>query len=126
MEALYKDKELNQWCHNYSIYTQNTEHCELKRIIYDEFMKEAYELGFMPEILSWKPYCANSLEAALHGTEADIIYGICMEIRGEYWSNGSLISDAIADGNLYRLMCAFLSLGQYTGQKDSRRSLSQI
>lgn len=111
MEALYKDNELNQWCQSYSPYTKITEHCELMRIIYDGFVKEAYELGFMPEILSWKPYGTYSLEAAINGTEADIIYGICLEIRGDYGSNGSLISDAIAAGNLYRLMRAFLSLG---------------
>lgn len=112
MEALYKDKELNRWCHNYSSYRENTQHCGLEKMIYDGFMHEAYTLGFMPEVLSWKPGVPYILETALNGTEADIIHGICMEIRSDYGNNGSLISDAIANGNLYRLMDAFLSYTQ--------------
>lgn len=109
MEVLYRDKELNQWCRNYSAYRRNTEHCELEKTIYDGFMHEAYKLGFMPEVLSWKPCSAYSLDAALNGTEVDIIHGICLEIRSDYGSNGALIAHSIADGNLYRLMNAFLS-----------------
>ncbi len=112
MEVLFRDKELNQWCCKYSAYRRNTEHCELEKTIYDGFMREAYKLGFMPEVLSWKPYSAYSLEAALSGTEVDLLHGICLEIRSDYGSNGSLISHAIAEGNLYRLMSAFLSYNQ--------------
>ena len=109
MEVLYRDKELNQWCCNYSAYKRNTEHCELEKTIYDGFMREAYKLDFMPEVLSWKPAYAYTLEAALSGTEEDLIHGICVEIRSDYGCNGSLIYRAIADGNLYRLMSAYLS-----------------
>lgn len=112
MEILYKDKELNWWCHNYSAYIRSTEHCELEKMIYSGFMEEAYALGFMPKILSWKAGSAYSLEAAINGTDVDILHGIFMEIRSDYGSNGTLISHAIADGNLYRLMCAFLSVCQ--------------
>lgn len=108
MEVLYRDKELNQWCRNYSAYRRNTIHCELEKTIYDGFMKEAYNLGFMPEVMSWKPGSAYSVDTALNGTEADMIHGICSEIRGDYGCNGSLIYHSIANGNLYRLMNAFL------------------
>lgn len=81
-------------------------------MICDGFMHEVYTLGFMPEVLSWKPGVPYVLETALNGTEADIIHGICMEIHSDYGNNGSLISDAIANGNLYRLMDAFLSYTQ--------------
>lgn len=112
LEVLYRDKELNQWCHNYSAYKRNTEHCELEKAIYGGFMKEAYALGFMPKVLSWKPYSAYQLESALAGTEEDLIHGICLEIRADYGCNGSLIYRAIADGNLYRLMRAYLLFDQ--------------
>lgn len=112
MEVLFQDKELNQWCRNYSAYRKNTEHCELEKTIYDGFMREAYKLGFMPEVLSWKPYSEYTLEAALNGTELDLLHGICLEIRSDYGHNGSLISHAIAEGNLYRLMSAFISYTQ--------------
>lgn len=109
MEVLYRDKELNQWCRNYSAYSRNTEHCELEKMVYKGFAPEAYALGVMPEAMSWKPVHAYTLEAALSGTEVDLIHGICVEIRSDYGSNGSLIYRAIANGNLYRLMSAYLS-----------------
>lgn len=111
MEVLYRDKDLNQWCRNYSAYRENTEHCELEKIIYHEFMTEAYHLGFMPQAVSWTkaPYSA---ETALNGTDADLIGGIFAEIRQDYGCNGSLIYNAIAKGNLYRLMHEFLSREQ--------------
>lgn len=108
MEALYRDQELNQWCRKYSVYTENTTHRELEKLIYDGFMKEAYGLGFLPKVLAWKRDSVYSLKSALNGTKADLLYGICMEIRSDYGSNGSLINCAIAEGNLYRLMNAWL------------------
>lgn len=108
MEVLYRDKELNQWCRNYSAYRKNTTHCELEKLICDGFMQEAYALGFMPKILAWK-HVYTGLESALAGTKSDLIYGIFAEIRSDYGCNGSLISHAIAEGNLYRLMRAYLS-----------------
>lgn len=112
MEVLYRDKELNQWCRNYSAYRKNTMHCELEKTIYNGFMKEAYNLGFMSEVMSWKPGSAYSLDSALNGTEADMIHCIFSEIRGDYGCNGSLIHNSIANGKLYRLMSAFLSYVQ--------------
>ena len=118
MEALYRDKELNQWCKNYSKYTQNTEHCELERMIYDGFMKEAYALNIVsPAIIEHKPGYDYCLESALAGTKKDLIWAIAIEIRMDYGCNGSLVHRAIADGNLYRLMRAYLSpmqVPQYT------------
>lgn len=92
---------------------KNTEHCELEKIIYGGFMQEAYKLGVMPEVLSWKPGAVYVPDEALNGTEADILNGICMEIRGDYGNNGSLINRAIGEGRLYRLMKAFLSYGPW-------------
>ena len=112
LEVLYRDKELNEWCRNYSAYKRNTEHCELEKIIYNEFMREAYNEGFLAKVLRGRPYSAYTLEAALEGTEEDLIYGICSEIRMDYGYNGSLINDAIANGSLYRLMRAYLSSEQ--------------
>lgn len=108
LEVLYRDQELNQWCRAYSAYRRSTAHIALKAMLYDGLLREACELGIMQEVLSWKPPAAYSLEAALNGSEVDLIYGICMEIRSDYDSNGALISRAIAAGNLYRLMQAFL------------------
>lgn len=108
LEVLYRDKELNQWCRDYSAYHRNTEYCEIKRAIYDGFMHEAYALG-LPKVLSWKPYDTYRFETTLTGTAEDLIYGICLEIRMDYASNGSLINDAIASGRLFHLIKALLS-----------------
>lgn len=123
MEILYRDKELNQWCRNYSAYRENTTHCELEKLIYDGFMKEAYALAFMPKILAWKPYSAYSLKAALNGTKADLIHGIFVEIRSDYGSNGSLISHAIASGSLYYLMDALL---HYENKQTYSESVQKV
>lgn len=48
MEVLYRDKELNQWCRNYSVYKENTAHCELEKLIYEGFMKEALLICTQP------------------------------------------------------------------------------
>ena len=109
MELLYTEPELNRWCSEYSAYQKNEAYTKLERMLYDGFMREAYALDFMPEILASKPYGSYSEEAALAGNKFDIAYGICMEIRGDYASNGSLIYSAIAKGKLYRLMQAFLN-----------------
>lgn len=108
MEVLYRDKELNQWCRNYSAYKENTTHRALEELIYNGFMKEAYALGFLPKVLAWKPGSAYSLGSALCGTKADLLYGICMEIRADYGCNGALIYHAIASGSLYYLMNTLL------------------
>ena len=118
MELLYQDQELNHWCRNYSAYQNITTHIELKKMIYDGFVKEAYD--FMPKILSQKPYGSYSLEAALAGSRFDLAFGICLEIRGDYASNGSLIYSAIGRGNLYRLMAAFL-VNERSFLKDDKR-----
>ena len=117
LEVLYRDTELNQWCRGYSAYERNTQHCELEKIIRSGFLQEAYALGFLQKVLIWKPYSAYQLEDALNGTEDDLLFGICVEIRKDYGSNGYLINGAIGNGNLYRLMSAYLSYrpkNQYT------------
>ena len=106
MEVLYRDEELNQWWHNYLAYKENTTHRALEKLIYDGFMKEAYALGFMPKVLAWKQGSAYSLESVLNGTKADLLYGICMEIRSDYGCNGSLIYHTIASGRLDGTMVA--------------------
>ena len=83
-------------------------HGEIEKVIYNDLVQEAYGLG-LPKVLSWKPYECYQFEAALAGSEEDLIYGICMEIRMDYASNGSLIHTSIANGRLYRLMRALLA-----------------
>ena len=106
---LYVDAELSEWCRQYSAHRPNTTHLGVEQMIYDKLLEEAYALD-MPAILGKRPYSSYKFETALAGTRFDLVYGICMEIRRDYWSNGSLINDAIASGRLYRLMCAFLGI----------------
>lgn len=117
MEILYRDKELNQWCrHSKAGYASPETHCELEHFLYDRFMQEAYNIGFIQKVLPTKKAASYSLEAALAGDKWDMLYGIAMEIRSDYVSNGSLIRYAIGDGHLYRLMTAYLAedTPQYT------------
>ena len=130
MEVLYKDKELNAWCSNYSAYKNNTVHVALEKIIYQGFMKEAYHLKdanqqkIMPDIHKNASYSSYSLEKALAGNHFDLAFGIFLEIRCDYGTNGSLIYDSIAKGNLYRLMSAFLDKHeqQHTDSSNSQHN----
>lgn len=119
MEALYRDRELNQWCRGYSAYVQNETHRELSRILYDDFMKEAYELGVMQKILADESCHGYTFHAALDGTKRDLMYGIFFEIRMDYGSNGYLISNAIGNGKLYRLMEALVRTECVAARPDS-------
>lgn len=105
MELLYKDKELNEWCRNYSAYTPNEKHHKLESIIYNEFMHEAYST-FMSR------YRAEKNESESEHTEAGIIRAMTTAIRFDYWCNGGLINSSIASGQLYRLMEKYLSIAQ--------------
>ena len=114
LQVLFEDKELNQWCRDYSAYKTITSHTGLTRMIYDRLMKEAYTPELMPKVLSQRAYSAYSIEAALVGAKFDLAFGICLEIRYDYASNGSLINNSIAEGRLYRLMSTYLSLHHHS------------
>lgn len=109
VELLYLDAELNNWCHKYSAYLENTVHIGLREIIYDTFMKEAYYLDFMPRIMQMVKHEPCPLEKLIAESKLHIAYGIAMEIRSDYHSNGSLIDSSLAQGRLYRLMRAYLN-----------------
>lgn len=107
LQALSEDRELNEWCRQYSAYKENKVHKGMERLIYDGMMKEAYSLGVMPEILAQKAPSEDQAGAAAK-TRFDLAYDICREIRMDYGSNGYLIGGAVAEGRLYRLMKQFL------------------
>lgn len=111
MKILYRDRELNQWCRSYSADGRNTKCCELEKAICDGFVRDTVASGYMPLVLSRKPYTAYRLETALAGTPWDLLHGIYAEIQLNRDSD-ALIRHAIADGNLYRLMDAYLSSAQ--------------
>lgn len=120
METLYKDKELNEWCRNYSAYREITSHKELREMIYGVFMKEAYALNLMPTVQFLGPECgSNDYEKLIAGTKRDLIYGICIAIRIDYGTNGSLVYESIAKGYLYRLMYNLLHYDEINAQKSS-------
>lgn len=124
METLYKDKELNEWCRNYSAYREVESHHELTKMIYDVFMKEAYALNLMPMVLKWKPECGeNSYDKLIASTKVDLIYGICSAIRVDYGCNGSLIYESIAKGYLYRLMYNLLHYDEISLQMEQNASV---
>lgn len=124
MEVLYKDKELNEWCRNYSAYREVTAHQELREIIYGVFMKEAYASDLMSTVTAWGPECGeNNFEKLIASTKADLVYGICSAIRMDYGSNGALIYESIGKGYLYQLMYNLLHYEERKTQKETNASL---
>ena len=110
MDALYHDRELNVWCRRYSAHEENTWHKELKHIIYDRFLREAYDIDFMSDVLRCRAGSPYSFEQLVRGSKFDLLHALAAEIRMDYHDNGSLINDAIASGRLYRVMSALLKM----------------
>lgn len=125
MECLFKDKELNKWCREYSTYQAIETHAYLRELIYQGFMKEAYaayDSRLLPTVIGWDLFHAYSYEKAISGSKEDIIYGICMEIRGDYGTNGSLIYHSIGSGSLYKLMDALLNFDSGVTKKPKEEA----
>ncbi len=109
LELLYEDFELNQWCREYSAYQEILSHKYMHDIIYEKFMKEAYNLPQMPEFMALDMNHSKHLAPA-EGSREAIFASICKEIRMDYGSNGYLIHRALAEGTILRLMKAYLSI----------------
>lgn len=108
LKAIYEDKELRNWCNDYSVYAPVTEHTGLKRILSD-FMQEAYdvnlviqnygeviEAGKLDERLVSNP----TTEFINKLNEEQILACIAWHFRRDHFSEGSLIADSIGQGKL--------------------------
>ena len=124
LEMIDADPSLQEACAKHSAYAKDEKHASLINYLYDYFMKEAYQKGIvvtnysdLVEEAGMKNKVAEPTEEELKTLSADQILGcIAWHFRRDYFSNGSLISSSIAEGDMLRLLKA------YVGKIDGYRN----
>lgn len=106
MKILHFDKELNFWCRNYFPAQENKEHQSMESNLYDGFVKEAYSLSVFKEYILYAENRGLNYEQALNGTDKQLAAYLMYEIKSD--RSGSLISEAIAQGRIYKIMNNYL------------------
>ena len=116
LEMIDTDPSLKEACAKHSAYAKDEKHASLINYLYDYFMKEAYKKGIvvtnymeLVEKAGMKDKVAEPTEVELKTLSADQILGcIAWHFRRDYFSNGSLISSSIAEGDMLRLLKAYV------------------
>ena len=116
LEMIDADPSLKEACAKHSAYAKDEKHASLINYLYDYFMKEAYKKGIvvtnymeLVEKAGMKDKVAEPTEVELKTLSADQILGcIAWHFRRDYFSNGSLISSSIAEGDMLRLLKAYV------------------
>ena len=116
LEMIDADPSLKEACAKHSAYTKDEKHASLINYLYDYFMKEAYQKGIvvtnysdLVEEAGMQNKVAEPTEKELKTLSADQILGcIAWHFRRDYFSNGSLISSSIAEGDMLRLLKAYV------------------
>ena len=116
LEMIDADPSLKEACAKHSAYAKDEKHASLINYLYDYFMKEAYKKGIvvtnyneLVEEAGMQDKVAEPTEKELKTLSADQILGcIAWHFRRDYFSNGSLISSSIAEGDMLRLLKAYV------------------
>ena len=116
LEMIDADPSLKEACAKHSAYAKDEKHASLINYLYDYFMKEAYKKGIvvtnysdLVEEAGMKDKVAEPTEEELKTLSAEQILGcIAWHFRRDYFSNGSLISSSIAEGDMLRLLKAYV------------------
>ena len=116
LEMIDTDSSLKEACAKHSAYAKDEKHASLINYLYDYFMKEAYKKGIvvtnyneLVEEAGMQDKVAEPTEKELKTLSADQILGcIAWHFRRDYFSNGSLISSSIAEGDMLRLLKAYV------------------
>ena len=116
LEMIDTDPSLKEACAKHSAYAKDEKHASLINYLYDYFMKEAYKKGIvvtnyneLVEEAGMQDKVAEPTEKELKTLSADQILGcIAWHFRRDYFSNGSLISSSIAEGDMLRLLKAYV------------------
>ena len=116
LEMIENDQELNDACRAYSAYELAKKHGSLFDYIYGTLMKDAYASGVVvtnySELLDSAGLSGGIVdpsEEKLRSLSAEQTLGcIAWHFRCDYFNNGSLVSDSIGEGQLLRLLRAFV------------------
>ena len=124
LEMIDADPSLKEACAKHSAYAKDEKHASLINYLYQYFMKEAYKNGIvvtnyneLVEEAGMQDKVAEPTEEDLKALTAEQILGcIAWHFRRDYFSNGSLISRSIAEGDMLRLLKSYV--GKINGYRN--------
>ncbi len=117
LKLLSEDEELRNWCQRYSVYSPVKEHHAIKCLIYNDFMKQAYDDDIV--ITNYNSVIENSRldknivskperEWVATLSKEQIIACIAYHFRMDHFDNGSLLSYSIGEGHMLTLVQGYL------------------
>lgn len=117
MKLLFEDEELRRWCQNYSVYSPVKEHHAIRNLIYDDFMKQAYDDGIV--INHYNSVIENSNLDKDHVSKPEkewvatlskeqTIACIAYHFRMDHFDNGSLLSYSVGEGHMLAFVQGYL------------------
>lgn len=118
LEQIDNSPEKKAWCHHYSVYSSDPRQEELSHDL-DDFMTGAYENGLVisnyHDVLqrwSLDEQSVAGADPAWLETQPYLCVLACIawHFRRDHFSEGSLISESIAEGVMLRLLCRLQSL----------------
>ena len=117
LEMIDTDPSLKEACAKHSAYAKDEKHGSLINYLYQYFMKDAYKKGIvvpnydnLVEKAGMQGKVDKPTDEELKALSPDQLLG-CMawHFRRDYFSNGSLISQSIAEGHMLRMMRAYVA-----------------
>lgn len=118
LEEIERSPEKKLWCHDYSVYSPNSDQEALKHNLSD-FLHQAYEEGlvitnYMDVICQYELNEQDIITADKPWLESQpymcVLACIAWHFRRDRFCEGSLISSSIADGIMLRLLRRLKSL----------------
>ena len=117
LEMIDTDPSLKEACAKHSAYAKDEKHGSLINYLYQYFMKDAYKKGIvipnynnLVEKAGMQGKVDKPTDEDLKALSPDQLLG-CMawHFRRDHFSNGSLISQSIAEGHMLRMMRAYVA-----------------
>ena len=116
LQMINDDPDLKESCSDYSAYSASDKHQSLHSFLYGGFMREAYVSDIVipnysevvSEALTDEEVAKPTEEILNRLTTEQIVGCIAWHFRRDHFSEGSLISDSIANGYMLMLLKAFV------------------
>ncbi|MBQ6416250.1 MAG: NADAR family protein [Butyrivibrio sp.] len=116
LQMINDDPDLKESCSDYSAYSASDKHQSLHSFLYGSFMREAYVSDIVipnysevvSEALTDEEVAKPTEEILNRLTTEQIVGCIAWHFRRDHFSEGSLISDSIANGYMLMLLKAFV------------------
>ncbi len=120
LQMIENDEDLKNACKHHSAYSKDINHPALIAYLYNEFMHEAYKsdivvgnYSHLVEECMGETWVAKPTDEKLNPLDAAHVLGcIAWHFRRDHFSEGSLVSESIADGYMLRMLKCFVDKSQ--------------